>query len=81
MGNHSFRRAYFDKLNYDEAGMIGVDTVGSRLGTIVNCSPHIKNQLGYEKTTLLGKNITRIMPKMYSDLHNNFILNYLHKKD
>jgi PAS domain S-box-containing protein len=81
MDYFSSRLASFDKLLFDEVGMIGLDTVGNRLGHVICCNSQIKHTLGYERDSLIGKNITHIMPKIYSDLHNNLLLNYLHKKD
>jgi len=60
--------------------MITVDTVGNNLGLIKNCSTQIKELLGYDKKAILGKQITKIMPKIYAELHNNFILDYIHHK-
>jgi len=57
--------------------MIAVDSVGKRLGKIVNCNNQTDRLLGFKKKSLLEKNITRIMPKIYSELHDHFILNYL----
>jgi len=57
--------------------MIVVDSVGSKLGHVVNCNKQTQMLLGYEKENIVNKNVTRIMPKFYSDLHNNFILNFL----
>jgi hypothetical protein len=46
--------------------MITVDTVGSNLGTIVNCGSNIKKLLGYDKSSMVGKRLTKIMPAIYS---------------
>jgi hypothetical protein len=60
--------------------MIAVDSVGSRLGNIVNCNSQTHALLGYQKESIVDKNITRIMPKIYGDLHNDFILSFLQGK-
>ena len=57
--------------------MIAVHTFGHNLGHIVNCNSHLKEVFGYEKKSVLDKKVTRLMPKVYADLHNTFILNYL----
>ena len=67
-------------LSSEEVSMIVVDSVGSRLGHIVNCNAQTQQLLGYEKESIVDKNITRIMPKIYAELHNNFILSYLQGK-
>jgi PAS domain-containing protein len=61
--------------------MIALDSVGSRLGVVANCNSQTKRLLGYEKAALIGKNITRTMPNIYSDLHNNFLLKFISRKD
>jgi signal transduction histidine kinase len=60
--------------------MIAVDTVGHRLGSVTNCNSHTKVMLGFEKDSIIGKNITKIMPKIYTDLHDDFLLNFLRNK-
>jgi len=57
--------------------MIAVDSVGASLGHVINCNKQTKSFLGYEKENIIGKNITRIMPKVYAELHNNFIINFI----
>jgi hypothetical protein len=57
-----------------ETCMIAVDTVGCRLGSVTNCNSHTKVMLGFDKNAILGKNITKIMPKIYTDLHDDFLL-------
>jgi len=73
----SEQRSSLGGLLSDEVAMIAVDSVGGRLGHIVNCNGQTRTLLGYEKSSLLEKNITRIMPKIYGELHNNFILSFL----
>jgi hypothetical protein len=46
--------------------MITVDTVGNNLGIIKNCSTQIKELLGYDKKLIINKQITKIMPKIYT---------------
>lgn len=77
MEKYSCQRALLGGLDVDDIGMIALDSVGSTLGHIVNCNRNVKNMLGYEKNNLMSRNITRIMPKIYSELHNNFILDYI----
>ena len=46
--------------------MITVNTVGNNLGLIKNCSTQIKELLGYEKKSIIGKQVTKLMPKIYA---------------
>jgi len=57
--------------------MVALDSVGKKLGQVVNCNKHIHGLLGYDKESIINKSIVRIMPKAYAELHNDFILNYL----
>lgn len=61
----------------DDVCTIVIDTIGSKMGEIVNCNSQTKKLIGYEKNTLLGKNVTRIMPKIYSEIHNNFLIKFI----
>ena len=66
---------------FEEVGtLIVIDTVSPNLGTVVNTNSEIKEFLGYDKNYMIGKNVTRLMPKVYSKLHDNFILNYLKRE-
>ena len=64
----------------EEVCMVAVDSVGKKIGNIVNCNSKVKDLLGFEKESILDKNITRIMPKVYTELHNSFITNFIRRK-
>lgn len=64
-------------LSGDDIGMVVVDTIGCNLGTILNCNLMVKNILGYSKQVIVGKNVNRLMPKAFTEIHNSFILKYL----
>ena len=61
----------------DEVCMVVTDTVSSKLGHILNCNAQTKDLLGYSKESIIGKNLIKLMPKVYSELHNSFIINFL----
>lgn len=44
------------------------------LGTVLSCSPTIQQVLGYPKANIIGKNINAIMPYVYANNHNEFLL-------
>jgi acyl-CoA synthetase (AMP-forming)/AMP-acid ligase II len=46
--------------------IITLDTIGNNMGVVLNSNSHVTELLGFEKTALLGKNITKIMPKIYT---------------
>jgi hypothetical protein len=54
------------RLREEDLHMITIDTVGNNLGLIKNCSTQLKDLLGYDKKTILGKQVTKIMPKIYA---------------
>ena len=64
----------------EEVCMVALDSVGKKIGNIVNCNSKVKELLGFEKESILDKNITRIMPKVYTELHNSFITNFIRRK-
>lgn len=65
----------------EETSIITLDTVGNNLGVVLNANSHVKDLLGFDKKTLLGKNITKLMPKIYTELHNSFMLNFIRSED
>ena len=59
--------------------MISVDTIDKELGNVINCNSYVKTMLGFAKEDIQGKNITKLMPKIFTELHNNLMLNFLRK--
>jgi two-component system sensor kinase FixL len=47
------------------------------LGIVINSSNNIREILGYDKADIIGKNVTKLMPKIYSELHNIFMLKFI----
>lgn len=57
--------------------IITVDSIGNNLGVVLNCNNNVQSALGFDRYGLIGKNVTKIMPKIYSELHNNFMLRFI----
>jgi PAS domain S-box-containing protein len=71
-----------EEINEDEEmSIITLDTIGNNLGVVLNSNSHVRELLGFEKTALLGKNITKLMPKIYTELHNAFMLNFIRSEN
>lgn len=51
--------------------------MGNGLGVVLNCNAQVQELLGYDRSSLIGKNVTKLMPKIYSELHNNFMLDFI----
>jgi len=47
------------------------------IGTVTNSNNEITRILGYSKNDIISQNISRIMPKIYADLHDGFMRSYL----
>ena len=47
------------------------------MGIVINSSNNIREILGYDKIDIIGKNVTKLMPKIYSELHNSFMLKFI----
>ena len=58
-----------------------ISTNTSTIGIVTNCNSEVKSYLGYEKSELIHQKVTKIMPKMYADIHDQFIKDYLDKAD
>lgn len=61
--------------------VLHVSTNTSTIGIITNCNSELKNYLGYERSELLNQKVTKIMPKIFTEIHDKFIRNYLDKAD
>jgi len=46
-------------------------------GIVTSCNNEITRVLGFSKNDIIDQNIKRIMPQVYSDLHDDFVKNYL----
>lgn len=61
----------------EDVSIVTLDSIGSNLGIIMNCNSHLKKMLGFDRQGLIGKNVTKLMPKIYGELHNEFMLNFV----
>jgi len=69
-----------ERLKYGENSNTCIITVSGNLntiGTVTNSNNEITRILGYSKNDIQEQNISRIMPKVYADLHDGFMRNYL----
>lgn len=60
---------------------ITITTYMNNIGIVINANSELQRILGYSKTELVGQKITKIMPKLYYDLHDNFVIKYLNRPD
>lgn len=61
--------------------VLHVSTTNSTMGVVLNCNSEVKKYLGFEKSELINQKVTKIMPKIYSQIHDGFIDEYLKKAD
>ena len=64
-------------MSADHISMVVIDSVGINMGQIVNCNSQLKHLLGYDKASIITKNVTKLMPSFYAQLHNSFVLNFI----
>ena len=48
---------------------------------IVSVSNNVDKVLGYSSADLIGKNINRFLPKLYTEFHDTIITDYLNRED
>jgi len=48
---------------------------------VLNSNKNVNSLLGYTQKEIVGKNVTKIMPKIYADMHGTFMLNFLKRGD
>lgn len=53
----------------------------SSIGTIINSNSELERILQYTKSEVLGQKLTKIMPKLFYELHDGFILRYINRPD
>ena len=69
-----------DRLKYGENSNTCIITCSGNfnsIGTVTNSNNEITRILGYSKNDIISQNISRIMPKVYADLHDGFMRCYL----
>ena len=68
-----------DKLKYGENSNTCIITTSGNfntMGTVMNSNNEITRILQYSKSDVIGQNINRIMPKVYSDIHDRLMRRY-----
>ncbi|EAR98621.2 PAS domain S-box protein (macronuclear) [Tetrahymena thermophila SB210] len=69
-----------DRLKYGENSNTAILTVSGnygQIGTVTNLNNELTRILGWSKADVIEQNISRIMPKVYADLHDKFMEHYL----
>jgi hypothetical protein len=61
--------------------IITITTSVVNMGTIVNSNSELSRVLHFSKSEVVGQKITKIMPKIYYDLHDGFMLKYINRPD
>lgn len=68
-----------ERLKYGENATTCIITCSgniNELGIVKNCNSEISRILQFTKNELIGHNITKVMPKVYADRHQQFMLDY-----
>ncbi|KAL4478284.1 hypothetical protein ABPG72_016596 [Tetrahymena utriculariae] len=69
-----------DRLKYGENSNTAILTVSGnygQIGIVTNLNNELTRILGWSKADVIEQNISRIMPKVYADLHDKFMEHYL----
>lgn len=61
--------------------IVTVQTVLGSLGTIASCNSELEHILQFGKSEVVGQKLSKLMPKLYYDLHDGFITRYISKTD
>lgn len=48
---------------------------------IKNCNSEFKSILGFQKHQLIDKKINKVIPKSFSEFHDNKLITYLKKRE
>lgn len=55
-------------------------TVGATkniVGTILSCNSQVKQLFGYDRMELTNQKISKLMPKVYHDIHDRMLTNFI----
>ena len=55
------------------AGIIVMSCNSTTIGTIVHCNEEVESVTNYQKTDLVGKNVTLLMPRNIAKAHDNLV--------
>jgi len=47
------------------------------VGIVERANEHVKTQLGFDVNDLVGRNISRVMPKVIGEVHDNFMMHHV----
>ena len=61
--------------------IITISTCTSNMGLILNSNTDLQRLLGYSKSEVVGQKVTKLMPKVYYDIHDGFINRYINRTD
>jgi PAS domain S-box-containing protein len=73
-----------DKSKYGENTNTCIVTISgnySNIGIINNTNNEILRMLGYSPSEIIDQNVSRIMPKIYGEMHDNFLRRFLEEGD
>ena len=76
-----YRSITEDMLSSEDMCIITLDTHHHTLGTIVNTNVQVRNIFGLERESMVGKNINKFMPKIYSKSHNGFVTKFIRQEN
>ena len=60
-----------------QTGIIVISGNQHNLGVILHCNTQVKKIIGYFMNDLIGQNISRVMPKVIGDHHDESLKGYL----
>lgn len=60
--------------------ILTVGCVDRNLGIIQSCNSQANELLNYPSGSLIGKNITKIMPEIFTQLHSTLMINFFSKE-
>jgi hypothetical protein len=61
--------------------VLHISMANANIGIVLNCNSEAKKYLWCEKQELINQKVTKVMPKVFSDIHDTFIEEYLKKAD
>jgi len=53
----------------------------NNIGTVNNITNEIISIVGYSKDDILKQNVSELMPKVFADIHNEYLVNNLNSSE
>ncbi|KRX00126.1 hypothetical protein PPERSA_10625 [Pseudocohnilembus persalinus] len=69
-----------EKVRYDDTSNTTIITISGNkdeMALVKNCNKELEKVLGFHKSYIMDQNISKLMPKIFGEIHNNFVSQFI----